>query len=75
MTGVKRDRAGGRKRLPMNEILDKIPGNNVSARARACGVSRQTYYSWLNESFKPRNKRARRLAKLTGLNITEIIDR
>ncbi|HEX3523887.1 MAG TPA: helix-turn-helix transcriptional regulator, partial [Stellaceae bacterium] len=52
--------------LPMSEVLGKVPGENLSARAREVGVSRQTYYQWLREETRPNPVQAVRLAELTG---------
>jgi DNA invertase Pin-like site-specific DNA recombinase len=56
---------------PMPEILNLVPGETVIAKAKACGVSRQTFYTWLNGSV-PHPKQAARLAKITGISIAEI---
>lgn len=53
--------------LPMSEVLGLVPGDNLSARAREVGVSRQTYYQWLREETRPNPAQAQRLAELTGL--------
>jgi transcriptional regulator with XRE-family HTH domain len=63
-----RDRLSQR---PMSEILNLVPGETVIAKAKICGVSRQTFYTWLNGSI-PHPKQAARLAKVTGVSIAEI---
>lgn len=61
--------------LPMGEILAAVPGETVTARAKLCGISRQTYYSWLREEYRPNPKQAHRLRKLTGHSLIEIMGR
>jgi DNA-binding XRE family transcriptional regulator len=55
-----------RLRHPMKEILAKIPGN-LTERAKAIGVSRQTMYVWADEKYRPTGNQAERIAELTGV--------
>jgi DNA-binding XRE family transcriptional regulator len=57
---------------PMADILAKVPGDTLAARARAVGVSRQTMYVWAQERFRPSTEQARIIAELTGVPIDEI---
>jgi DNA-binding XRE family transcriptional regulator len=57
---------------PMAEILAKVPGDTLAARARAIGVSRQTMYVWAQEKFRPSTEQATIIAELTGVPIDEI---
>ena len=57
---------------PMSAILNKVPGLTVKDRARSIGVSRQTYYGWLNGRSRPNSKQARRLQELTDIPFTKI---
>jgi DNA-binding XRE family transcriptional regulator len=59
---------------PMADILAKVPGDTLAARARAIGVSRQTMYVWAQEKFRPSTDQARIIAELTGVSIDEIRD-
>jgi DNA-binding XRE family transcriptional regulator len=54
-------------RYPMAEILAKVPGDTIAERARAIGVSRQTYYVWQDEKFRPVETQAKRISRLTGV--------
>jgi DNA-binding XRE family transcriptional regulator len=58
----------------MADILDKVPGDTLAARARAIGVSRQTMYVWAQERFRPSVDQARIIAELTGVPIEHIRD-
>lgn len=58
--------------LPMWKILGTIPARNATHRAKLCGVSRQTYYSWLREQTRPSGKRAVQLAAMTGIDLALI---
>jgi len=72
--GIKRRARELRDKLsvrPMREILARIPDKTVAAKARACGVSRQTFYTWMNGS-RPKKRPAARLAAITGFTIAEI---
>jgi DNA-binding XRE family transcriptional regulator len=61
-------------RYPMADILAKVPGDTLSARARKIGVSRQTMYVWAEEKFRPTLPQARTIAKLTGVPVEQIVD-
>jgi DNA-binding XRE family transcriptional regulator len=61
-------------RHPMADILAKVPGDTLAARARAIGVSRQTMYVWAQEKFRPSTEQATIIADLTGVPIDEIRD-
>jgi hypothetical protein len=58
-------------RRPIAEIIAMIPGETDAAKARACGVSRQTFHNWRNGTI-PQKAHAVRLAKVTGFSIAEI---
>jgi transcriptional regulator with XRE-family HTH domain len=59
--------------VPMQTVLDQVrPGEPVAAKAKAVGVSRQTFYYWLNGTTRPNKKQAKRLASMTGFTIDEI---
>ena len=59
---------------PMADILAKVPGDTLAARARAIGVSRQTMYVWAQEKFRPSTEQATIIANLTGVPIDDIRD-
>jgi DNA-binding XRE family transcriptional regulator len=61
-------------RYPMADILAKVPGDTLSARARKIGVSRQTMYVWAEEKFRPTPAQAKIIAKLTGVPVEHIVD-
>jgi DNA-binding XRE family transcriptional regulator len=61
-------------RYPMADILAKVPGETLSARARKIGVSRQTLYVWAEEKFRPTPRQAKAIAKLTGVPVEHIVD-
>lgn len=61
-----------KSRYPMAEILAKVPGDSLAARARAIGVSRQTMYVWAQERFRPSGEQAAIIAKLTGVPLAQI---
>jgi hypothetical protein len=56
---------------PMPKILDLVWGDTITEKARRCGVSRQTFHSWMNGA-RPNPRQAIRLAKLTDLSVAEI---
>ena len=58
--------------LPMADVLAKVPGDSVAEKARFLDVSRNTYYEWQNESFRPSLEQARRLEELTGFPAAQI---
>jgi transcriptional regulator with XRE-family HTH domain len=58
--------------MPMADILAKMPGDTITAKARALGVSRQTIHYWLNGETRPDDVQARKLEKLTGFSVAVI---
>jgi DNA-binding MarR family transcriptional regulator/DNA-binding XRE family transcriptional regulator len=61
-------------RFPMHDILAKVPGDTLSARARRIGVSRQTMYVWASERSRPTTAQAEVISKLTGVPVVHIVD-
>jgi hypothetical protein len=73
--------AGMRKRLmklrgplkvPIQAILDKVPGESVIQKAKAIGVTRQAIYGWLDGLCRPNPKQARKIAKITGFSVADV---
>lgn len=58
---------------PMADILSRVPGDTLSARAKKLKVSRQTMYVWMAERFRPTLAQAKRIAKVTGEPIENIL--
>lgn len=56
-----------RIQLPIKEIMDKVPGDNIAAKARALNISRPALYGWTKGGRRPRPKEAQRLSQITGL--------
>src|SRR5215472_1460733 len=52
---------------PMSKILAKVPGESAAARARALGISRQTYYAWMREENRPLTEAADTVERITGV--------
>jgi transcriptional regulator with XRE-family HTH domain len=52
---------------PMADILRKVPGATVKAKAERIGVSRQAYYDWLKGLYRPTGEQSKRLQRLTGI--------
>ena len=61
-----------RLRFPMPEILEKIPGKDITAKADAVGASRMSYYSWMKGETRPRLQQAIKIAEVTGYKVHEI---
>jgi hypothetical protein len=59
-------------RIPMPEILAKVPGETVVEKAAQCGVVRQTYYRWLEGASRPNSAQSDRIAGLTGYSVKEV---
>jgi transcriptional regulator with XRE-family HTH domain len=60
-------RIRSRIRLPMAQVLAKVPGKTVKERAKLVGVTRQAWYQWLDGTARPNAARAIRLSKITGI--------
>ena len=55
-----------RIKLPMFQVLEKVPGANVSAISRDLKIARSTWYAWKKGKTRPRKPEAEILAELTG---------
>lgn len=71
---IRKMRESGERRTAalMSEILDKLPVKSVSARARLLGVARPSYYSWLRGTTRPSLEMARKISKLTKVDVDVI---
>lgn len=58
--------------LPMSQVIARVPGGSITAKARNIGVSRQTLHYWLDGAMRPDEKHAKTLARLTGLDVAAI---
>ena len=62
-----------RLKLPMSVVLGRLwPDLSVIARCRRLGITKQTYFGWLNGMYRPGAKMAKRLAKETGFSADDI---
>jgi transcriptional regulator with XRE-family HTH domain len=61
-----------RIKVPMPEVLARVPGSTFVEKAAFCGVSRQAYYAWLHGNSRPTGKQAERIAYITGYDVEEI---
>jgi DNA-binding XRE family transcriptional regulator len=59
--------------IPMSYVLSKVPGATIVDRSEALGVSRQTYYFWMQGRSRPSLPQAERLAELTGITVEDIM--
>ena len=59
---------------PMRDILAKVPGDSLTDKAKKLKVSRQTFYVWLNERFRPTLRQAKRISKYTDVPVSHIVD-
>lgn len=58
--------------MPMSFILGRIPGHTITERAARVGISRQTYYYWLQGRSRPSPAQAEKLAEITGVPVADI---
>jgi len=56
----------------MDEILATVAANDVKARAKLIGISRQAYYNLQAGKAKPTLATAQRLSELTGVPVEVI---
>jgi hypothetical protein len=68
-------RIRARLRKPMADVIAKIPGRTMVAKAEAAGVSRQNLYAWQRGAYRPTGVQAERLSKLTGIAAATITGR
>jgi transcriptional regulator with XRE-family HTH domain len=62
-----------RLKLPMSVVLAKLwPELSLIDRCRRLGISKQTYFGWLNGLYRPDDRRAKKLAKETGFSAEDI---
>ena len=58
---------------PMTVILASLwPERSNIAKADALGVSKQTFYYWLDGTTRPNMKAAKKIARLTDYSVAEI---
>lgn len=58
-----------RIKLPMQVVLDNAwPGDSIADKVRRLGITRQTYYGWVEGMFRPDATMARKLARATGFD-------
>jgi transcriptional regulator with XRE-family HTH domain len=62
-----------RLRFPMAKILEKVPGEGPTAKAKQLGVSRTAFYGWLQGKTRPRSNEAKKIAEATGYPIRAIL--
>ena len=55
-----------RTKLPMDLVVEKIPGATMIEKAKRVHVTRQTMYYWYKGMTRPNKKQARIVASLTG---------
>ena len=60
---------------PMPDIIRKLPGKTMVAKAAAVGVSRQNLYAWARGAYRPTWKQAKIIEKLTGIKAAVITAR
>jgi hypothetical protein len=62
-----------RLKLPMTVVLGKLwPELSLIDRCRRLGITKQTYFGWLNGLYRPTARLAKRLAKETGFSVEGI---
>ena len=64
-----------RLKKPMPDIIRRIPGKTMVAKAEAAGVSRQNLYAWQRGAYRPTWKQAEVIEKLTGIKAALITGR
>lgn len=61
------------EQIPMAYVLAKVPGETILEKSAAAGVSRQTYWYWMQGRSRPSRQQATKLAKLTGIPMMDIM--
>lgn len=61
-----------RLKTPMAAVLEKVPGESVTEKAKKIGITRQAYYAWLKGEYRPNKQQSKRLAGMTGYSVEEI---
>ena len=61
-----------RRKLPIERILAKVPGDTVVAKCKRLGVTRQAWYDWVRGTYRPMGELAKRMAKITGYSAEAI---
>jgi hypothetical protein len=65
-------RMHSRIKLPMSQVLQKVPGDSIIEKAKLLEISRQTWYVWLSGATRPNLAKARQLERITGYTVAEI---
>jgi hypothetical protein len=58
--------------FPLEAILEKVPGDGPTAKAKVLGVSRTAFYGWLQGKTRPRTNEAVKISEMTGYKVSEI---
>jgi DNA-binding XRE family transcriptional regulator len=58
-------------KLPMSVVLDKL-GLTPTEMTQKLGVHRNVYHHWMNGHYRPDERMAKKLAKLTGFEWEDI---
>ena len=53
--------------MPMEVVLNKIPGETTVAKCRKLGVSQVTWWKWRTGKTRPTAKQAKLIAELSGV--------
>jgi hypothetical protein len=69
---IRAERLQHHLKLPMTDIIAKVPGDSIIQKAKTLGVTRQALYGWLDGLCRPSPKQARKIAKLTGLDAADV---
>jgi hypothetical protein len=65
-------RMHSRIKLPMAQVLARVPGESIIDKAKVLGISRQTWYVWQSGATRPNLAKARQLERITGYSVAEI---
>lgn len=63
------------RRLPIEAVLNKVPGNSTTEKADKIGVSRVIVWSWITGRKRPSWRSCQTLEKITGVPAMDIFGR
>jgi DNA-binding XRE family transcriptional regulator len=63
------------RRIPIIDVLDKVPGSTWAEKGKRIGVARQVVWMWATGRTRPSWRNCERLERITGIKAEDIYGR
>lgn len=64
-----------RIKLPIQRVLDHVPGKTVTEKCFVLGITRQCWYDWKRGKYRPTDGLAKTLSQMSGYPVEDIVGR